>query len=290
MSEPVKLIICIVLFLALGWRVIVKAARCIAHGDVFNEHFLMLLASVGAFCVGEPEEAVMVILLYRIGEFLQNRAVNKSRKDIDALIEGSPDRDTIEDAAAVRADSEKFITRFARVYTPVVCVLAVLVAVVPPLLFHGSWHDWIYRALSFLVVSCPCAMVISIPLSFFGGIGCASSKGVLFKGCDGIEKLAKGGRNSVDIALPGASAAELANADAVVVSEDPCAVDTAERIAKKTMSIVWQNIVFSIGIKVAVLILAAFGYSNMLLASFADSGVCILAILNSMRALRDGRL
>ena len=114
MDERLKLAIVLVIYLALGWKIILTALRNILHGDVFDENFLMVVATIGALCIGEYEEAILVLLLYRIGEFLQDRAVNKSRKDIDALIEGSPDRDTIEDAAAVRADSEKFITRFAR--------------------------------------------------------------------------------------------------------------------------------------------------------------------------------
>ena len=587
MNPYVKLGIVLVIYLALGWKVLLNAGRNILHGDVFDENFLMCVATIGALCVGEYEEAVLVMLLYRIGEFLQDRAVGKSRRAISDLMDIRPDYanvlkdgewvkedpenvavgteilikpgervpldgvvtegasrldtaaltgeslpadvsegsevlsgtvnidgllkvkttaasdestasrilDLVENAAASRAKTESFITKFARWYTPIVCALAVLLAVVPPLLFHGVWSDWIHRALSFLVVSCPCALVISIPLGFFGGIGGASSKGILIKGGNYLEALSKAdtigfdktgtltkgvfkvitvhpegiseemllelatlaesfsnhpiarslaeeygkhvdksrvhdakeslglgitsvvdgrvvscgsrkymetlglkyedchvpGSNvhvavdgvyaghivisdevkddaaqavkelrelgirrlvmltgdkeaiaaSVAAQIPGlseydsellpedkveltkqlineaaegrkvafvgdgindapvltvadvgiamggmGSAAAVEAADIVLMNDRPTDISLAVRIARGTMRIVKQNIWFSIGIKVIVLILAAFGISSMILASFADTGVCLLAILNSMRALR----
>ena len=590
MDERLKLAIVLVIYLALGWKIILTALRNILHGDVFDENFLMVVATIGALCIGEYEEAILVLLLYRIGEFLQDKAVDKSRKSISDLMDIRPDYanvekdgqwvkvdpeevavgtvilikpgermpldgivldgssrldtaaltgeslpvnvsegsevqsgtvnldgllkvkttaiseestaarilDLVENAAASRANSERFITKFARWYTPIVCALAVLLAVVPPLLFHQTWSDWIYRALEFLVVSCPCALVISIPLGFFGGIGCASSKGILVKGGNYLEALsmvdamafdktgtltrgvfkviavhpegqealseaqlleyatlaesfsnhpiarsladeygkhvdksrvhdsheiqgqgisavvdgrlvACGSRKymrtlkleyedceipgtNVHIAIDGqyaghivisdqikedapkalaelkelglkrlvlltgdkdgvaadvakvltdlteyhsellpedkvsitkklmeetaegkkvafvgdgindapvlvaadlgiamggmGSAAAVEAADIVLMNDKPTDISLAVRIARKTMGIVKQNIWFSIGIKVLVLILAAFGLSSMILASFADTGVCLLAIRNSMRALR----
>ena len=590
MDERLKLAIVLVIYLALGWKIILTALRNILHGDVFDENFLMVVATIGALCIGEYEEAILVLLLYRIGEFLQDKAVDKSRKSISDLMDIRPDYanvekdgqwvkvdpeevavgtvilikpgermpldgivldgssrldtaaltgeslpvnvsegsevqsgtvnldgllkvkttaiseestaarilDLVENAAASRANSERFITKFARWYTPIVCALAVLLAVVPPLLFHQTWSDWIYRALEFLVVSCPCALVISIPLGFFGGIGCASSKGILVKGGNYLEALSKvdamafdktgtltrgvfkviavhpegqealseaqlleyatlaesfsnhpiarsladeygkhvdksrvhdsheiqgqgisavvdgrlvacGSRKymrtlkleyedceipgtNVHIAIDGqyaghivisdqikedapkalaelkelglkrlvlltgdkdgvaadvskvltdlteyhsellpedkvsitkklmeetaegkkvafvgdgindapvlvaadlgiamggmGSAAAVEAADIVLMNDRPTDISLAVRIARKTMGIVKQNIWFSIGIKILVLILAAFGLSSMILASFADTGVCLLAILNSMRALR----
>ena len=590
MDERLKLAIVLVIYLALGWKIILTALRNILHGDVFDENFLMVVATIGALCIGEYEEAILVLLLYRIGEFLQDKAVDKSRKSISDLMDIRPDYanvekdgqwvkvdpeevavgtvilikpgermpldgivldgssrldtaaltgeslpvnvsegsevqsgtvnldgllkvkttaiseestaarilDLVENAAASRANSERFITKFARWYTPIVCALAVLLAVVPPLLFHQTWSDWIYRALEFLVVSCPCALVISIPLGFFGGIGCASSKGILVKGGNYLEALSKvdamafdktgtltrgvfkviavhpegqealseaqlleyatlaesfsnhpiarsladeygkhvdksrvhdsheiqgqgisavvdgrlvacGSRKymrtlkleyedceipgtNVHIAIDGqyaghivisdqikedapkalaelkelglkrlvlltgdkdgvaadvskvltdlteyhsellpedkvsitkklmeetaegkkvafvgdgindapvlvaadlgiamggmGSAAAVEAADIVLMNDKPTDISLAVRIARKTMGIVKQNIWFSIGIKILVLILAAFGLSSMILASFADTGVCLLAILNSMRALR----
>ena len=587
MNPYLKLAIVIVIYLALGWKVLLTAVKNILKGDFFDENFLMTVATIGALCVGEYEEAVLVMLLYRVGEFLQDKAVGKSRRAISDLMDIRPDYanvekngewikvdpddvpvgsvifikpgervpldgvvlqgnsridtaaltgeslpvdasegselrsgtvnldgtpklrttaiasestaarilDLVENAAASRAKSERFITRFARVYTPVVCGLAVLLAVVPPLLFHGEWADWIHRALSFLIVSCPCALVISIPLGFFGGIGGASSKGILIKGGNYLEALSKAdaiafdktgtltkgvfkviavhpegiseaellelatlaesfsnhpiarslaeeygkfvdksrvhdaketlgqGITSVvdgrsvacgshkymhtlnldheDCEIPGSnvhvavdgvyaghivisdeikdeagqalkelkelgvkrlalltgdkeamaasvaealpdlteyhaellpqdkveitknmmselpegrkmafvgdgindapvltaadvgiamggmgSAAAVEAADIVLMNDKPTDISLAVRIARKTMGIIKQNIAFSIGVKVVVLILAAFGISSMVLASFADTGVCLLAILNSMRALR----
>ncbi|MCQ2560410.1 MAG: cadmium-translocating P-type ATPase [Clostridia bacterium] len=589
-KEIAVLAIALVVYALVGGKIIKKALRNIKNGQVFDENFLMVVASLGSLILGEYAEGVMVMLLYRIGEYMQNRAVGKSRRAIADLmdirpdyanvdgengelvqvdpedlevgtvitvkpgervpvdgiiIEGSSRLDTaaltgesvprsvgegdeiysgvinlngvlrvrvtkpcsestatrilelIEEAADSKASAENFITKFARYYTPIVCGLALALAVIPPII-AGSWSVWIYRALTFLVVSCPCALVISIPLGFFGGIGGASSKGILIKGgnylealsmadtvvfdkpgtltkgifsvvavhpehmeeeqllelatlaesfsdhpisrsladeykrvtrkkvdkarvasaeefagegiiaiVDGkkvaagnsklmkrigaeshechlhgttvhvsiddhyeghiiisdvvkedsksaIEKLKALGvkktvmltgdkayiasdiaadlnldehhaelmpqdkvsivetllakkaenrtlafvgdgindapvlaRADVGIAMGSmGSSAAVEAADIVLMNDKPSDVALAVKIARKTMGIVYQNIVLSIGIKVAVLILAAFGIANMWLAIFADTGVCMLAILNSMRCLR----
>jgi len=278
----VELALFLIAWLVVGWKVLWKAIRNIARGQVFDEDFLMTIASVGAFIIGEYPEAVAVMLFFSIGEMLEKAAVRKSRESIAELMDIRPDyanlktedglekvdpddvkvgdiivikpgervpldgvvvegvssldtssitgesmpRDVrendeitsgcvngggvltvrvtkefdestvsrilelVEDAAAKKAKTESFITRFAAVYTPAVCIAAVLVAVIPPL-FMGNWLTWLYRALSFLVVSCPCALVISVPLSFFGGIGGASKIGILVKGSSAIEQLSK---------------------------------------------------------------------------------------------------
>ena len=269
-------------YLLIGYDVLKEAVESIFHGQMLDEHFLMMVATVGALCVGELEEAVVVMLFYQVGELFQSYAVGKSRKSISALMDIRPDyanierdgkleqvdpeeiqvgdiivvkagekvpldgvvmegkttlntaaltgeslpRDAaegdeiisgcvnisglirvrvtkpfsestvsrilelVENASNKKTRTERFITRFARIYTPAVVGAAVLLAIVPPLVLHGNWSDWIYRALTFLVVSCPCALVISVPLSFFGGIGGASSKGILVKGSNYIEALA----------------------------------------------------------------------------------------------------
>ena len=269
-------------YLLIGYDVLKEAVESIFHGQMLDEHFLMMVATVGALCVGELEEAVAVMLFYQVGELFQSYAVGKSRKSISALMDIRPDyanierdgkleqvdpeeiqvgdiivvkagekvpldgvvmegkttlntaaltgeslpRDAaegdqiisgcvnisglirvrvtkpfsestvsrilelVENASNKKTRTERFITRFARIYTPAVVGAAVLLAIVPPLVVHGNWSDWIYRALTFLVVSCPCALVISVPLSFFGGIGGASSKGILVKGSNYIEALA----------------------------------------------------------------------------------------------------
>ena len=269
-------------YLLIGYDVLKEAVESIFHGQMLDEHFLMMVATVGALCVGELEEAVAVMLFYQVGELFQSYAVGKSRKSISALMDIRPDyanierdgkleqvdpeeiqvgdiivvkagekvpldgvvmegkttlntaaltgeslpRDAaegdeiisgcvnisglirvrvtkpfsestvsrilelVENASNKKTRTERFITRFARIYTPAVVGAAVLLAIVPPLVLRGNWSDWIYRALTFLVVSCPCALVISVPLSFFGGIGGASSKGILVKGSNYIEALA----------------------------------------------------------------------------------------------------
>ncbi|MDI3236289.1 heavy metal translocating P-type ATPase [Exiguobacterium antarcticum] len=268
-----------VAYFLIGWDVLRTAVRNIRHGQVFDENFLMVIATVGAFLIGEYPEAVAVMLFYQVGEFFQHRAVDQSRKSIARLMDIRPDVATLEDGRRVRpeqvdigqrilvragekipldgivlegeafidttaltgesvprrvrptepilagtintdghlliqvdrrysestvakildlvenasrhkAPTEKFITRFARVYTPIVVVIATLLAIVPPLVLNGAtWEEWIYRALVFLVISCPCALVISIPLGFFSGIGAASKRGILVKGGNHLEAL-----------------------------------------------------------------------------------------------------
>ena len=273
-------------YFVIGWDVLWRAVRNIAHGQVFDENFLMALATVGAFCTGffgqgEYPEAVFVMLFYQVGELFQSYAVGKSRKSIASLMDIRPDYanverdgkllqvdpeevavgdtitvkagekipldglvlegsslvntsaltgesvprqvrpgdsvisgcvnqngllrvqvtkafgestvqkilDLVENASSKKAKAENFITKFARYYTPVVVFCALALAVVPPL-FVGDWAGWVQKALIFLVVSCPCALVISVPLSFFGGIGGASRQGILVKGGNYLEVLA----------------------------------------------------------------------------------------------------
>ena len=278
-----KLIAFLVPYLVIGYDVLWSAVRNILHGQVFDENFLMAVASIGAFCVAQYPEAVAGLLFYQVGELCQGLAVGKSRKSIAALMDIRPDfarvlrdgkeetvdpqtvevgetiiikpgervpldavitkgetavdtsaltgeslpcdkhvgdnvisgsinlnglieakvrtayaestvsrvLDLVENSAAKKARAEAFITRFAKYYTPCVVIAAVLLAVLPPLILKQSFSEWITRALTFLVVSCPCALVISVPLSFFGGIGGASKLGILIKGANDLEALSK---------------------------------------------------------------------------------------------------
>ena len=277
-----ELLIYLIPYGLIGWRVIWKAIKNISRGQVFDENFLMCVASIGAMCAGDSKEAVAVMLFYQVGELFESCAVGKSRRSIAALmdirpdvahverggaladvdpeeveigeriviqpgervpldgevIEGASTLDTaaltgesvpreihpgedvisgcinlsgvlhvrvnkrfgestvarilelVENASSNKAKSENFITKFARWYTPAVCLAALLLAVVPSLI-TGDWGEWVSRALIFLVVSCPCALVISVPLSFFGGIGGASANGILIKGGNFVETLAQ---------------------------------------------------------------------------------------------------
>ena len=276
-----SLVIFLVPYLVLGWPVLKKAARNIAAGHVFDENFLMCVATIGALCLAEFPEAVAVMLFYQIGDLFEDYAVDKSRDSIaemmdicpeqayierngeieavdpdevevgtiivvrpgervpldGIIVKGETELDTaaltgeslprnvftgdpiasgsinlsstiyiettkefedstvsrilelVEDAASEKAPMENFITRFARYYTPIVCLLALLIAIIPPFFTGFVWADWVQRALIFLVVSCPCALVISVPLSFFGGIGGASKRGILIKGSNYLEAL-----------------------------------------------------------------------------------------------------
>ena len=281
-----ELLIFLVPYGTIGWDILFKAGRNIAHGQVFDENFLMCIATIGAFAIGEYPEAVFVMLFYQVGELFQSYAVGKSRRSIAEMMDIRPDYanisrggqlvrvdpeevkigdtivvkpgervpldgvivsgrsaldtaaltgeslprevedgddvisgcvntggvleiqvtkefgqstvskilDLVENSSSKKAKAENFITKFARYYTPCVVIGAVLLAVIPPLILGGNyWGEWIQRALIFLVISCPCALVISVPLSFFGGIGGASKKGILVKGGNYLEVLAKTG-------------------------------------------------------------------------------------------------
>lgn len=271
-----------IVYLSIGWDVLLQAAKNIGRGKLFDENFLMSIATVGAFVIGEYPEAVAVMLFYQVGELFQSYAIGKSRRSIAALMDIRPDKavvirdgveislppeeaevgdtfvvrpgeripldgtvvrgksylntaaltgesapvsigegdtvlsgvinlegvlhikadkhfydstvsrilDLVENAGSKKAKVERFITRFAKYYTPAVVFSALIIGIIPPV-FLGNWSDWIFRALTFLVVSCPCALVISVPLSFFGGIGGASKNGVLIKGAQGLELLDK---------------------------------------------------------------------------------------------------
>lgn len=278
-----KMAIFLVAYVIIGYKVIFKAVRNISYGKIFDENFLMAIASIGAFIIGEYPEAVAVMLFYQVGELFEDYAVGKSRKSITELMNIRPDYanlkvgdkvekvdpenvkigdiivvrpgekvpldgevisgnsmldtaaltgesvprevipggeilsgcinlngllevrvekefgestvskilELVENATSQKAKTENFITRFAAVYTPAVVIAAVVLAILPPLVVEGAeFSDWVYRALNFLVVSCPCALVISVPLGFFGGIGAASNIGVLVKGSNYLESAA----------------------------------------------------------------------------------------------------
>ena len=276
-----RLLLTLIPYLLIGWDILRKAILGILHRELFDENFLMSIATIGALVLGQYEESVEVMLFYQIGELFQSYAVGKSRRSIASLMDIRPDfanverdgqivqvdpeevepgdcivvrpgeripldgtilegvsalntsaltgeslpRDVapgsdvisgcvnlsgllrvrvtkpfeestvnrilelVENSSLKKSKAENFITRFAHYYTPIVCIGAVLLAVIPPL-FLGNWSEWISRALTFLVISCPCALVISIPLSFFGGIGGASRAGILVKGGTDLESLA----------------------------------------------------------------------------------------------------
>ena len=283
-NEWINKIIYIICYLIVGLDIVIKAIRNIFRGKVFDENFLMTIATIGAFGIGEFPEAVAVMLFYQVGELFQSYAVDKSRKSIASLMDIRPDfanvkrnneilkvnpneviigetiivkpgekipldgkvidgksmidtsaltgesiprevklgdevlsgcinqnglltikvtkefgestvskiLDLVENASSKKSKSENFISKFAKYYTPIVVIIAVILAIIPPIIIkYANFTDWLYRALTFLVVSCPCALVISIPLGFFGGIGGASKMGILVKGSNYLEALAQ---------------------------------------------------------------------------------------------------
>ncbi len=277
----IQITLYVIAYLLVGYEVIFKALRNILKGEVFDENFLMTIATIGAFAIGEYPEAIAVMLFYTIGELFQDYAIDSSKKSIASLMAIRPDYanilkngktekvdpstikiddiivikpgekvpldgiiiegethlnvlaltgealplkrgigdealsgsineeklikvkvtkiykdstvskilDLVEKATDNKAKSENFITKFARVYTPIIVILALALAIIHPVFMGYEWFPWVYRALSFLVISCPCALVISIPLSFFSGIGYASKEGILIKGSNYLEAL-----------------------------------------------------------------------------------------------------
>ena len=281
-SDLINKILYLIAYLIVGLEIVIKAIKNIFKGNVFDEHFLMAIATIGAIAIGEYPEAVAVMLFYQVGELFQDYAVDKSRKSIASLMDIRPDvayvskngkieklspeevkigetivvkpgekvpldgkiiegksmvdtsaltgesvpvevnvgdnilsgtinknglltikvekefgestvskiLDLVENASSRKSKSENFITKFAKYYTPIVVIIAIILAIIPPFLINlGEFREWLYRSLTFLVVSCPCALVISIPLGFFGGIGGASKKGILVKGSNYLEAL-----------------------------------------------------------------------------------------------------
>lgn len=282
-SEIISIILYIISYLIIGFDIVKKAVRNIFRGEIFDENFLMLVATLGALIIKEFPEAIAVMFLYQIGEEFQNISVGRSRDAIKELIQIKPEYanvkrngeivqvnpeevqigekivikagekvpldgrvikgnsmldtktitgeavprniseqeliysgsinlnsvlevvvikkfedstvskilELVEEATSKKAKTEKFITKFAKYYTPIVCLFALLLSIIPPIILKQEFVTWLYRALVFLVISCPCALVISVPLGFFGGIGGASKKGILIKGSNYLENLAK---------------------------------------------------------------------------------------------------
>ena len=281
-NDLINKVLYIIAYLIVGLEILIKAIKNIFKGKVFDEHFLMAIATIGAFVIGEYPEAVAVMLFYQVGELFQDYAVDKSKRSITSLMNIRPDvayvkrngmieklspeevkigetivvkpgekvpldgkiidgksmidtsaltgesvpvevgvgdsilsgtinknglltikvekefgestvskiLDLVENASNKKSKSENFITKFAKYYTPIVVIIAIILAIIPPFALNlGEFKEWLYRALTFLVVSCPCALVISIPLGFFGGIGGASKKGILVKGSNYLEAL-----------------------------------------------------------------------------------------------------
>ena len=281
--SPIKLLLFLLAYFIISYEILANAVLNIFKGEIFDENFLMSVATIGALCLKDYPEAIMVMLLYSIGEFLQDKAVENSKKSITEIIDLRPDTanvlkndkiintpsqelklndiivvktgekiavdgiiqsgHAIVDTSALTGESiprqvnvndeilsgcillngyieykvtktysdstvsqilklissaedkksktENFITKFAKIYTPIVVFLAIFLAIIPPLLLHTPFLTWINRALTFLVISCPCALVISLPLGFFAGLGASSKKGVLIKGSKYLEILAK---------------------------------------------------------------------------------------------------
>ncbi len=268
-----------------GYDIVIQAVKNLLSGSVFDEYFLMSFAAIAACAIGEFEEGAAVMLLYRVGETAQDYAIRHSRRALAFM----------QDADSGAQAGEKLITRFSRVYTPVILLMALAVALLLPVFDGGAtYSNSVYRALTFLVLACPCAIVISVPMGYFAGIGAASKRGVFFRDSAALDMLAREGGNAKFERRTLGSETYLvwggtADTPAVAVRDGVGADEAqARRIARGTRRIVLENIGFVILVKLAVLILGALGISALWFAVFADSGVAVIAILNSLRAFAAG--
>ncbi len=289
-GETAEMLMMLCAALIAGYDIIWTAVKNLMHARVFDEYFLMSFAAVAAFLIGEFEEAAAVFVLYRIGAFCQSYAIRHSRKRILHL---TGDEDLLDQDGKVR---NRFIERFAKIYTPIILVLAVVIAVSMPLLWKAEWHDAIYRALTFLVLACPCAIVLSVPLAYFAGIGAASKNGIFFRDSDAIDHLSlKNTSNQlISRVFDGRTAYMLewktATGDSTrLVLTESDKLPLAQKIARKTRCVAMENVCFTILIKLTVLILSVCGVSALWFAVFADSGVTVLVVLNALRAFYTGK-
>lgn len=273
-----------------GYDIIIRALKNLIKGKLFDEYFLMSFAAIVAFCIGEYEEAAAVFLLFRIGAFCQNYAIRKSSNTISSK---TGDWGLSSHEAEINTP---YITRFAKIYTPVILSLAVIISFSLPLITDTSIKDSIYRALSFLVLACPCAIVISVQLTYTAAIASATKKGIFISNSKAIDIIA-GNNTSVD--QENIKYNEKSNSiyiyyqniekpEVILTDTDKTTLDlrklTLIQISKKAKKIILENIWFTITIKLIVLILSVFGVSALWIAVFADSGVTIIAVLNSLRA------
>ncbi len=273
-----------------GYDIAYKAVVSIFKGKIFSEYFLMTVAAIAAFIIGESHEAAGVLVLYRVGEFFQECALRYSRRKI---IQNRPDK--AEDICTP-GSAEQFITRFSRIYTPVVLILAVLMGALGPVIgFVDSYSEAVYGALTLLVIACPCAIVISVPMAYSAGIAAGARKKVYFAEAPMIDSLAKtkpGEVYEMKVALKNREGvlvstrryADVSTAEALVIDDEGGCAFFARKIARKVKIIALENIWFVIAIKIAVLVMAICGVSSLWFAVFADSGVSILTVLNSLRA------
>ena len=267
-----------------GYDVLLSAVKNLFKLRFFDEYFLMTVAAVAAFIIGNYHEGAAVMFLYRGGQTFQDCAIRFSRRKI-ASVTGA-----YSGLGKEKGSTERFITRFAKVYTPIVLLCALLIAVAMPLLTDTDVSDAVYRALTFLVVACPCAVVISVPMAYFAGIAAGAGRGIFFHGPSVLDRVATGalepenameredGIVFIDHKNSSRHAAEL------VIIGGTERFERAKRIASKARNIAYENIVATVAVKLAVIALSSLGISSLWFAVFADSGIAILLTLNALRA------
>lgn len=272
LPEALSMLCFLVCYATAGFAVVREALEDILHGHVFGECFLITVASLGAVVIGEYSEGCAVMLLFTVGEYIQGAALYKSKSAIRSLEQAHG----FEEPHA-NSGTERFISRFAKIYTPIICLLVLLIVIIPPLFLGGEWHEWIYRGLSALVIGCPCAIVISVPLAFSCAMGACTKNGIYVHCSDALERLYK------------SRTSEFAYTDEIVIPDgDAEKLSYAMRAAKKAVCIARENVVIALSVKLVILVMAVFLEKEVpiWLAEFGDIGVAVLAILNSLRAMR----
>jgi cation transport ATPase len=275
------------------WPMWPRAFAAVRHLRL-DMHALVCLTVVGAAVIGEWSEGAAVAFLFSLAHRIEAWSIERARAEIAALVGRGPS--LVAQGLQQSAPMERWIERFAAVYTPVVTGAAVVVAIVPPLV-DGQWSIWFYRALVFLVLACPCALVISTPVTMVAALSAAARRGVLIKGGAVLERAAAAAAATAPalaaagITIVGARARrhDLAAADVVLTAEDDQAIELLVDHARRAMRVVRQNVAISLATKVAFLVSAPFGFAPLWMAVLADTGATVIVTLNGLRLLRARR-
>jgi cation transport ATPase len=275
------------------WPMWPRALAAVRHLRL-DMHALVCLTVIGAAAIGEWSEGAAVAFLFALAHRMEAWSIERARKEIAALVGRGPS--LVAEGLQHSAPMERWIERFAAVYTPVVTGAAIVVAVVPPLL-GGDWATWFYRGLFFLVLACPCALVISTPVTMVAALSAAARRGVLVKGGAVLERAAEASAATREgLAAAGITVATLQNPRARVAAADVVLTETDERAAamlvlhaRRAMRVVRQNVAVSLVTKVIFLASAPFGFAPLWMAVLADTGATVLVTLNGLRLLTPPR-
>jgi cation transport ATPase len=273
------------------WPLLPRAVAALRHLRL-DMHVLVCLTVIGAALIGEWSEGAAVAFLFALAHRMESWSIERARTEIEALVGRGPS--LIAHGSHGTANVERWIERFAGIYTPGVAGAALMVAVVPPM-FDAEWSLWFYRALVFLVLACPCALVISTPVTMVAALASAARQGVLVKSPAALERAAaaatptRAALTAVGLSVASANDGRAETADVIVTASDDRAVSFLVQHARRALGVVRQNVAVSLLTKVAFLISAPFGFAPLWMAVLADTGATVLVTLNGLRLLRPHR-